>query len=100
MPRDEALGESKQEAMDIRKLKGVLRNMIPFLTATISTEDDAIEGFSRIINLYKDRTLPKIKSPDEFLKKLPMQNILGKIQESIEEIFKFDPPKVIFGAYL
>ncbi|KAJ9690476.1 hypothetical protein PVL29_012896 [Vitis rotundifolia] len=100
VPRDEVLGEFKQEAFDAGKLKGVFRNMIPFLTATISTKDDVIKGYSVINNLYKDRPLPKIKSQDEFLKKLSLQNILGKIREPIEEIFKFEPPKVISGYTL
>ncbi|CAL5411249.1 unnamed protein product [Camellia sinensis] len=93
VPRDEALEDPKQEALLAGKLKGTLRNIVPSLIAYIHTENDVFKEFSEINSLYKSQPVLKKKSQDKFLNKLVLTKVLGNIQEFLEEIVKFNPPK-------
>ncbi|KAL7213063.1 hypothetical protein ACSBR2_015715 [Camellia fascicularis] len=89
VPRDEALEDPKQEALLAGKLKGTLRNIVPSLIASIDTENDVFKEFSEINSLYKSQPVLKKKSHDKFV----LTKVLGNIQEFLEEIVKFNPPK-------
>ncbi|CAL8146467.1 unnamed protein product [Prunus armeniaca] len=79
VPRDEEFEEAKQGALDVGKLKGILRHIIPTLTIIASRDSNVLKGYADINCLYStDMSLPKI---------------LNKVQEFL----KFDPPKLISG---
>ncbi|XP_059438696.1 linoleate 13S-lipoxygenase 3-1, chloroplastic-like [Corylus avellana] len=87
VPRDEALEKSKRDAFNLGKLKGILRNIIPSLTVT---DSDHLKDFSDLNSIYKGRSQD---GGDQ--KKRSFQNILSRLQDSVEEFFKFDPPHII-----
>lgn len=81
VPRDEEFEEAKQGALDVGKLKGILRHIIPTLTIIASRDRNVFKGYADINFLYStDMSLPKI---------------LNKVQEFL----KFDPPKLISGKW-
>ncbi|KAG2683763.1 hypothetical protein I3843_10G048700 [Carya illinoinensis] len=94
VPRDEALEKGKRDAFNLGKLKGILRNIIPSLTVA---ESDVFKGFSDLNGLYKERTLHEMKPRDgsHEKNKRSFPKILRKVQDSVEEFFKFDPPQII-----
>ncbi|KAM4100716.1 hypothetical protein ACB094_05G088400 [Castanea mollissima] len=92
VPRDEALEKGKSDAFNLGKLKGILRNIIPSLTVT---DSNVFKGFSDLDSLYNERTLLGMKSPDGMHMKHSLPKMIHKLQESVEEIFKFDPPKIM-----
>uniref|UniRef100_A0A7N2LN51 Lipoxygenase n=1 Tax=Quercus lobata TaxID=97700 RepID=A0A7N2LN51_QUELO len=96
VPRDEALEKGKSDAFNLGKLKGILRNIIPSLTVT---DSNVFKGFSDLDSLYNERTLLGMKSPDGIHMKYSLPKMIHKVQESVEEIFKFDPPKIISSKH-
>lgn len=98
VPRDEALGESKRKAFNLGKLKGVLHNIIPSLVTNV-IDKDALEGFSEIEDLYKERSLFQMKSRGGTSITFPLSRELGIVRDSIQSFLKFDPPKIISGKY-
>ncbi|PRQ28945.1 putative linoleate 13S-lipoxygenase [Rosa chinensis] len=85
VPRDEEFEESKIEALDLGKLKAILRHIIPTLT-TVARNTDVFEVYSDIRDLYRDMSSVKMKT-----KMNPAwANILNKVQEFL----KFDPAKL------
>ncbi|OWM77455.1 hypothetical protein CDL15_Pgr016852 [Punica granatum] len=98
VPRDETLADSKREAVNRDKLKGILRNIVPSLVARLSTESDVLKGFSDVNGLYRERSLVQPESQkNRIIEKLPIARVLCKIQGLAEEIVKFEPPKIISG---
>lgn len=87
VPRDEEVEEAKQEALDVGKLKGILRHIIPTLTA-IARYTNVLKGYSEINGLYSDTSSPETKTQ---MRKLPLPKVVNEVQEN----FKFDPPKLI-----
>lgn len=81
VPRDEEFEQAKQEALDIGKLKGTVRNIIHALSTI--TADRNVKGYSDINGLYTDSSSLQSKTQ-------PGTQILNKVQEFL----KFDPPKV------
>ncbi|CAK9181814.1 unnamed protein product [Ilex paraguariensis] len=96
VPRDEALEDTKREDFSVAKLKGLLRNVIPSLKATLPMENDVFKGFSDVKNTYRNKPL-EMKSQKQRLNNLPFPKVFSKLQESMEELFKFDPPKNLSG---
>ncbi|KAG6671246.1 hypothetical protein I3843_Q006300 [Carya illinoinensis] len=94
LPRDEALQKGKRDAFNQGKLKGILRNISPSLTVA---ESDVFKGFSDLNGLHKERTLHEMKPRDrrQEKNKRSYPKILSKVQDSVEEFFKFDPPQII-----
>lgn len=100
VPSDEALEKGKRDAFNLGKLKGILRNIIPSLT--VAESDDVFKGFSDLNGLYKERTLHEMKPRDgshEKKIKRSFPKILRKVQDSVEEFFKFDPPQIISSKH-
>lgn len=91
VPRDEALEKSKRDAFNLGKLKGILRNIIPYLTVT---DSDYLKDFSYLNSIYKGRSQD---GGDQ--KKRSFQNILSRVQDSVEGFFKFDPPHIISSKH-
>ncbi|KAM1571791.1 hypothetical protein EV2_037829 [Malus domestica] len=87
VPRDEEFEEAKQEALDVGKLKGILRHIIPTVTAIVR-DSKFFKGYSDINGLYSDASLLENKKQKM---KLPLPKIFNKVQENL----KFDPPKLI-----
>ena len=91
VPRDEALEKRKRDAFNLGQLKGILRNIIPSLNVT---DSDYLKGFSDLNSIYKRRSQD---GGDQ--KKRSFQNIISKVQDSVEEFFKFDPPHIISSKH-
>lgn len=72
-PRDEELGDIKQEVIDQGKLMAMLKNIMPALV-------DKIMGNEGVFNI------------DYFIKESG-QSIMFNLGGAVQEFFKFDPPK-------
>ncbi|XP_077236378.1 linoleate 13S-lipoxygenase 3-1, chloroplastic-like [Tasmannia lanceolata] len=96
VPRDEAFEETKQDTFSMKRLKGVLHNLIPSLIASISSEHHDFRGFSDIDRLYKEGLLLNFGLQDELMKKLPLPKIVTKLQESSKGLLKYDTPSIIY----
>ncbi|KAL2627323.1 hypothetical protein GLYMA_07G196800v4 [Glycine max] len=73
VPRDEELGDIKQEVIDQGKLMAMLKNIMPALV-------DKIMGNEGVFNI------------DYFIKESG-QSIMFNLGGAVQEFFKFDPPK-------
>ncbi|KAK3030941.1 hypothetical protein RJ639_036679 [Escallonia herrerae] len=96
VPRDEQFEETKQNTFSAGRLKAVLHNLIPLLMASISSDNHDFKGFSHIDSLYSEGLLLKLGLQDDLLKKLPLPNLVSKIQESSQGggLLKYDTPKI------
>ncbi|KAI9079314.1 hypothetical protein K1719_038715 [Acacia pycnantha] len=88
VPRDEELEDSKRETVDKGKFKGTLRNIVPSLLHNINSGSDEV---SELDNIFKE--------PSQYfgMKKSQQQSlpkIFNNLQGTIDEFFKFDPPKI------
>lgn len=88
MPRDEDLEKDKRDAFNLGKLKGIIRNIIPSLSITDRG------GFSDLNSLYSERTQDRSQT------KLSLPKMISKVQGSVEEFFKFDPPQIISSKFV
>lgn len=86
VPRDEEFGESKREALDLEKLKAILRHIIPTLTK-VARDSDVFKGYSDIRGLYRDNMS---STERKTMMDLPFSIILNKVLEFL----KFDPIKL------
>ena len=91
VPRDEQFNESKLNTFVIKRLKAVLHNLIPGLKASLSANNHDFNRFSDIDDLYSDG----LPLQDEILKKIPLLQVLTKIQECSQGLLKYDTPKII-----
>ncbi|KAI4299382.1 hypothetical protein L6164_032849 [Bauhinia variegata] len=92
VPRDEELEDLKREIVEEGKLKGKLRNIVPSLIEFIMGNDEV----SDIENLFKEPGQFEMKSHLRGIAtQLPLPRVFNNLRDSIEEFFKFDPPKVI-----
>ncbi|XVE88048.1 hypothetical protein DITRI_Ditri19aG0037400 [Diplodiscus trichospermus] len=95
VPRDEAFEDLKIAAMSEGNRRLMLTNMFLSLKKA-SMNIDVIKTFSDINNLYKDNPPFEIKSGNGFWDTI--SRMLSKIiNEPVQNIFKFDRPKIIFG---
>ncbi|KAJ1405455.1 Lipoxygenase, plant [Sesbania bispinosa] len=92
VPRDEELEDIKRENIDQGKLMGVLRNVVPALIDNIMATEDGVLNVDYFI---------KETGHSEFKSQLglgailpPLPRVLFNLGGAIEEIFKFDPPKI------
>lgn len=95
VPRDEQFEESKQDAFSAGRLKGALHNLIPLLKASISARNQDFSGFADIDSLYSEGLLLNLGLKDGLLKKLPLPNVVSKIQESSQGLLKYNSPKIL-----
>lgn len=96
VPRDEQFEETKANAFSTGRLKAVLHNLLPSLVASISKKHD-FKGFSQIDSLYSEGVLLKLGLQDDLLKKLPLPNLVTRLQESSQGggLLKYDTPKIL-----
>lgn len=79
VPRDEELEDIKRESIDQGKLIGVLRNIMPAFMDNIMGS----EGVSNVDYFIKEPGHSESKS-----------QLLPQIMPTLEDFFKFDPPKL------
>ncbi|RDX81330.1 Linoleate 13S-lipoxygenase 3-1, chloroplastic, partial [Mucuna pruriens] len=91
VPRDEQFDESKQKTFAIKRLKALLHNLIPGLKATLFANNRDFNRFSDIDDLYSDG----LPLQDEIFKKIPLTQVLTKIQECSKGLLKYDTPEII-----
>ena len=89
VPRDEQFDESKLNTFLIKRLKAVVHNLIPGLKASLSANNHDFNRFSDIDDLYSD----------EILNKIPLPQVLTKIQDCGRGLLKYDTPKIISSEY-
>ena len=99
VPRDEQFEESKQNTFFINRLKAVLHNLIPGLKASLSASNHDFNEFSDVDGLYSEGLLIKSGLQHEVLKKIPLPELVSKIQESSQGLLKYDTPKIISSKY-
>ena len=100
IPRDERFEESKMNTFSVKRLKGVLHNLLPGLKSSLSAQNKDFNEFSDVDGLYSVGLLIKLGLQDDILKKLPLPNIVSKIQESTSQgILKYDIPKIISSEW-
>ncbi|KAL2341891.1 hypothetical protein Fmac_009831 [Flemingia macrophylla] len=96
VPRDEVFEGVRKEALDVEKLKGTTRNLIPYIKSCITKCGD-FKQLSDVQNIYKRKHVDKMKPQNEngttAKWSLPMN--MGKIQNDVEEYFKFNTPPII-----
>ncbi|KAL1313404.1 hypothetical protein HN51_039960 [Arachis hypogaea] len=98
VPRDEQFEESKQNTFFIKRLKAVLHNLIPRLKASLSVNNHDFNDFSDVDGLFSEGLLIKSRLKDDqssVLNKIPLPELVTKIQESSQGLLKFDIPKII-----
>ncbi|CAK8560457.1 unnamed protein product [Lathyrus sativus] len=96
VPRDERFEELKQNTFSVKRLKGVLHNLLPGLKSSLSADNQDFNDFSDVDGLYSVGLLIKLGLQDDVLKKFPLPKIVGKIKESTSQgVLKYDIPKII-----
>ncbi|GKB24378.1 lipoxygenase 4, chloroplastic [Tanacetum coccineum] len=96
VPRDEQFEESKANAFSTGRLRAVLHNLLPSMVTSISKKHD-FKGFSQIDSLYSEGVFLKLGLQDDLLKKLPLPNLVTRLQESSQGggLLKYDTPKIL-----
>lgn len=89
VPRDEAFEETKQSAFATGRLKAVLHNLVPQISATLSSSDTPFNCFSDIDSLYISGFTIKDDSVSE-----KINSITQMLSESTR-LLKYDVPAVI-----
>ncbi|MED6204734.1 hypothetical protein PIB30_011707 [Stylosanthes scabra] len=97
VPRDEQFEESKQNTFFIKRLKAVLHNLIPRLKASLSINNHDFNDFSDVDGLFSKGLLIKssLKDQSSVFNKIPLPELVTKIQESSQGLLKFDTPMII-----
>lgn len=98
VPRDEVFEGVRKEALDVEKLKGTTRNLIPYIKTCINKCGD-FKQLSDVQKIYKRKHVDKMKPENENSTtgkwSLPMN--MNKIQNDVHEYFKFNTPRIIGG---
>ncbi|XP_057542200.1 lipoxygenase 6, chloroplastic-like isoform X2 [Amaranthus tricolor] len=89
VPRDEAFEETKQSAFATGRLKAVLHNLVPQISAALSSSDTPFNCFSDIDSLYISGFMIKDDSVSE-----KINSITQMLSESTR-LLKYDVPAVI-----
>lgn len=97
VPRDEVFEGLRKEALDMGKLKGTTRNFIPFIRTFITKCGD-FKQLSDVQKIYKRKHKDKMKPEDGTTTKWSLPMDMSKIQNDVEEYFKFNTPRIINGG--
>lgn len=89
VPRDERFEECKANTFSFSRFKGMLRNLLPAVTAKFSPKNPNFKGFEHIDSLYNDGLFLKLGPQDKILEKFPM--LKGS---SHAYLLKYDIPKI------
>lgn len=87
VPRDEVFDGARKEAFDVESIKGMTRNLIPFIR-TFVTKCGAFKQLSDVKKIYKTNHVLEMKPKDgNRTWSFPM-----------EDYFKFNTPHIIRGT--
>ncbi|RYR26284.1 lipoxygenase 3, chloroplastic-like isoform X1 [Arachis ipaensis] len=96
VPRDEVFEGVRKEALDVERVKGVTRNLIPFIRTYI-TKCGVFKELLEIKNIYKRRhQVDAMNHTNEENGTLSI-DVNKLFQDSFEEYFKFSTPHIISG---
>ena len=87
VPRDEELEDTKRESIDQGKLRAVLRNVVPAFK-------DKIMGGEVVSNVDYFIKEPGHSESKSQAPLPPQRQFMLNLRGAIEEIFKFEPPKL------
>ncbi|KAK2438012.1 Lipoxygenase 6, chloroplastic [Trifolium repens] len=97
VPRDETFEEIKQDTFSAGRLKAVLHNLIPTISATLSSSDIPFKCFSEIDKLYIDG----VSLIDEENKGIVDSLLVGKVMKQVlssgERLWKYEIPAIVKG---
>ncbi|TKY71701.1 Lipoxygenase 3 [Spatholobus suberectus] len=96
VPRDEVFEGMRKEALDVERLKGVTRNLIPFISTCI-TKCGEFKQLSDVQKIYKRKHVDEMKPENGITTKSSLPMDMSKIQNAVEEYFKFNLPRIISG---
>ena len=91
VPRDEAFEDDRKEALDVGRIKGVTRNLIPFFRTCVTNCGD-FKQLSDISCIYGNTNVEEMTT-----KLMPLPTDLIKIQDSVQDYFKFNTPSILSG---
>ncbi|MED6130653.1 hypothetical protein PIB30_002767 [Stylosanthes scabra] len=94
VPRDEVFEGVRKEALDVERVKGITRNLIPFIRTCI-TKCGVFKDLSEMKNIYKRKD--ETKHDEENNPTLAIHHVNKLFQDSFEEYFKFSTPHIITG---
>ncbi|CAJ1961682.1 unnamed protein product [Sphenostylis stenocarpa] len=97
VPRDEVFEGVRKEALDGEKLKGTTRNLIPLIKTCIAKCGD-FKQLSDVQQIYKRKRVDKMKPEKETPTKWSLPMTMSKIQNDVEEYFKFNTPRIVNGG--
>ncbi|XP_054777140.1 lipoxygenase 3, chloroplastic-like isoform X2 [Prosopis cineraria] len=80
VPRDEVFDKIRIEALDVERTKGITRNLIPFFKTCV-TKCGTFKQLSDVTSIYNGKC----------------EGASNKIQDSLNEYFKFSTPNIIRG---
>lgn len=89
VPRDEQFEECKANTFSFSRLKGILHNLLPSITAKFSPKNPDFKGFEQIDSLYSEGLPLNLGTQDKFVEKFPM--LKGSRQANL---LKYDIPKI------
>ncbi|CAJ2677601.1 unnamed protein product [Trifolium pratense] len=97
VPRDETFEEIKQATFSAGRLKAVLHNLIPTISASLSRSDIPFKCFSEIDKLYIDG----VSLIDEENKGLVDSLLVGKVMKQVlssgKRLLKYELPAIVKG---
>ncbi|KAI3856227.1 hypothetical protein MKX03_027809 [Papaver bracteatum] len=98
VPRDETFEEIKQATFSAGRLKAVLHNLIPSLSATLSSSDNPFTCFSEIDKLYSDGVPVNCdQETKSIFDNLLLPMMMNKALSAGQKLFKYDIPAIISG---
>lgn len=97
LPRDEVFEGARKEALDVERLKGITRNLIPYIRTCV-TKCGAFKQLSDIQKIYKTKHLHELRPNEGTTTKSSFPTDVSKIQDAIEEYFKFNIPHIMCGT--
>ncbi|XP_011041545.1 PREDICTED: lipoxygenase 6, chloroplastic-like [Populus euphratica] len=95
VPRDETFEEIKQNTFSTGRLKALLHNLIPAISATLSSSDIPFTCFSDIDKLYNDGFVLKSDELNEIAQNSFLGNLMKQVLSVGERLLKYDTPIVI-----
>ncbi|KAJ6318850.1 hypothetical protein OIU76_014245 [Salix suchowensis] len=95
VPRDETFEEIKQNTFSTGRLKALLHNLIPAITASLSSSDIPFTCFSEIDKLYNDGFILRSEELKEIAQIPFMGNFMKQVLSVSERLLVYDIPAVI-----
>lgn len=99
VPRDETFEEIKQNTFSTGRLKALLHNLIPAITASLSSSDIPFTCFSEIDKLYNDGFILRSEELREIAQIPFMGTFMKQVLSVGERLLVYDIPAVIKREY-